>query len=155
MGKSSLIFNGLQWKLFPREEFLHSCDCLVGGLRPTELLINFPDLYYPRVHTAPDMPGDRDRYRLSATLLLFLLAHLKMRRHRRKTLRGQGVSEARFSASSLYGSQTSARMWGAVAISPLVTQKGLTAWHKSQDAFSRFLQKDETLLGIWSTKIGN
>lgn len=100
MGKSSLIFNGLQWKLFPREEFLHSCDCLVGGLRPTELLINFPDLYYPRVHTAPDMPGDRDRYRLSATLLLFLLAHLKMRRHRRKTLRGQGVSEARFSASS-------------------------------------------------------
>lgn len=73
MGKSSLIFNGLQWKLFPREEFLHSCDCLVGGLRPTELLINFPDLYYPRVHTAPDMPGDRDRYRLSATLLLLLL----------------------------------------------------------------------------------
>lgn len=50
MEKSSLIFNGLQWKLFSRVEFISLYDCFVGGLWRTELLINFSSYVLPYVY---------------------------------------------------------------------------------------------------------
>lgn len=50
MEKSSLIFNGLQGELFSWVKFLSLCDCFVGGLWHTELLINFSCYILPYVN---------------------------------------------------------------------------------------------------------